>query len=72
MELRGLRWALQIVKEQGTVTHFITDRHASVKKHMKDHEPAILHHFDIWHMAKGMYVVYLTYLGIIQSFNWFG
>ena len=72
MELKGFKLALRMVKEQATVTHLITDRHASVKKHMKEHEPAILHHFDIWHMAKGMYVVYLTYLGIIQSFNWFG
>jgi len=69
MELKGLKLALQKVKDQATATHLITDRHVSVKKHMDDHEPGIMHHFNIWHMAKGMYVVWLTYLGIIQSFN---
>lgn len=58
MELEGLHLGLMKLKGKVNVSHLITDRHASVKKYMKDnhsqdHEQKIIHQFDIWHMAKG-------------------
>ena len=60
MELKGLKDGLQKLKEKVKISHLITDRHASIKKYMRDHEgqdeadqQGIIHRFDIWHMAKG-------------------
>ena len=36
-----------------TVSHLITDRHASVKKYMREEQTDIQHWFDVWHCAKG-------------------
>ena len=58
MELKGLQSALQKVQEPVSVTHLITDRHVSMKKHMQNQEPGISHHFDIWHTAKGQRFLY--------------
>ncbi|KAL8591976.1 hypothetical protein ACOMHN_020454 [Nucella lapillus] len=57
MELEGLKTALANMTNKVCVSHLITDRHSSIKKYVKDHHGAddehhIVHHFDIWHMAK--------------------
>ncbi|KAL8565477.1 hypothetical protein ACOMHN_049454 [Nucella lapillus] len=59
MELEGLKTALANMTNKVCVSHLITDRHSSIKKYVKDHHGAddehhIVHHFDIWHMAKGI------------------
>ena len=60
MELDGLKKGLEELKNKVKISHLITDRHSSIKKHMRDnhskphHEQQIIHRFDVWHMAKGM------------------
>ncbi|WAR31785.1 hypothetical protein MAR_034327 [Mya arenaria] len=36
------------------VQNIITDRHSSIKKYLREEEPAINHWFDVWHVAKGV------------------
>lgn len=31
-----------------------TDRHPSIRKHLRDHEPEVEHELDSWHVAKGL------------------
>lgn len=30
-----------------------TDRHPSIRKHLRDHEPEVEHELDSWHVVKG-------------------
>ncbi|KAL3877441.1 hypothetical protein ACJMK2_035147 [Sinanodonta woodiana] len=56
MELEGLKRCLAFLSsEDVTVSHLITDRHSQVKKYLKDKHPEIMHMFDVWHVAKGVY-----------------
>lgn len=56
MELEGLIRCLEFLSKEGVViSHLITDRHSQVKKYMKDQKPEIVHMFDVWHVAKGVY-----------------
>ena len=63
MELEGLKRALRFLAEQGNPPAVVvTDRHASIKKYMREQQPTIRHQFDVWHVAKGMYTIVQTYL----------
>ena len=31
---------------------FVTDRHYSIAKHMKEHMASVKHYFDLWHLRK--------------------
>ena len=39
------------------VTTFVSDRHASIAKHMREKLPNITHYFDLWHLAKSVYYI---------------
>ncbi|XP_065289971.2 uncharacterized protein [Dermacentor albipictus] len=55
MEKEGLVRGLNFLSEQGvTVGSLTTDRHSGIKKHMRLQHPDIDHHFDVWHVAKGI------------------
>lgn len=58
MELEGLQRSLEFLIDENEldVSHLITDRHSSVKKYMKEAHPEITHWFDVWHVAKGIYL----------------
>ncbi|XP_055959258.1 uncharacterized protein LOC126807688 [Patella vulgata] len=54
MEKEGLIRGLEALKGKGVqATDLTTDRHCSVRKHMRTMEPDINHWFDVWHVAKG-------------------
>ena len=36
------------------ITTFVSDRHASIIKHMREKLSNIVHYFDIWHLQKSM------------------
>mgnify|MGYP002803534029 CR=1 FL=1 len=38
------------------VKTFVSDRHSSIAKHMREKLPNINHYFDLWHLTKSMYV----------------
>ncbi|XP_064649988.1 uncharacterized protein LOC135501681 [Lineus longissimus] len=55
MELQGLKRCLQFLGDKSmNVTHIITDRHSQIKKYLRETWPAIIHWFDVWHVAKGI------------------
>lgn len=37
------------------MSHLVTDRHSQVKAFMKRDRPDVIHWFDCWHIAKGIY-----------------
>ena len=54
MELEGLKRQMKFLAEQGISVHtLITDRHLSVNKWMRENCKAVLHAYDLWHVAKG-------------------
>lgn len=54
MEKYGLVKGIEELKERGvSIASLTTDRHPSVKKHTRLHEPDTEHKFNIWHVAKG-------------------
>lgn len=57
MELEGLQRSLTFLRHECglQVSHLVTDRHSSVKKYMREQQPDIIHWFDVWHVAKGIY-----------------
>lgn len=55
MELEGLKRRLTTLENAGVIAnHLVTDRHSMVKKYMRTVHPQKKHHFDVWHMAKGV------------------
>lgn len=56
MELEGLKRSLSRLEEENIdISHLVTDRHSQVKFYMKNDQPHIVHLFDVWHVAKGVY-----------------
>ena len=45
-----------------TVKQITTDGHTSIKAYIRDKWPEVQHHFDTWHIAKGVckYVYWLV------------
>ena len=39
----------------------VTDRHKQINKWLQDVHPKITHYYNIWHVAKGMYVCMYVY-----------
>lgn len=61
MELEGLKRTMKWVKHNKLKPQaLITDRHLQVTKWIRERlEPkGITHYYDVWHVAKGKYVVY--------------
>eukprot|EP00105_Crassostrea_gigas_P041763 XP_019925911.1 PREDICTED: uncharacterized protein LOC109619685 [Crassostrea gigas] len=56
MELEGLQRGLaKIAEEELQVSHLVTDRHSQIKKYMREVHPEVVHWFDCWHIAKGIF-----------------
>jgi hypothetical protein len=56
MEFLSFKSCMAYFKKQGlTITTFISDRHASIAKHMRTVLKNITHYFDIWHLKKSKY-----------------
>ena len=54
MEKEGLERVLLFLKLQGLVVEvLVTDRHKQINKWLRESYPAITHHYDVWHVAKG-------------------
>ena len=55
MELKGAQDSFAFLKAAGLKIHvFISDRHRSIAKWIREHEPATRHFFDISHVAKSI------------------
>ena len=38
------------------ISTFISDRHTSIAKHMREKLSDIVHYFDLWHLKKSMFI----------------
>ncbi|XP_064191596.1 uncharacterized protein LOC135254919 [Anguilla rostrata] len=55
MEKEGLKRSLQFLEESGlTVGCLVTDRHPQIQKYIREEKPAVIHYYDVWHVAKSM------------------
>lgn len=55
MEKEGLKRSLQFLEESGlTVGCLVTDRHPQIQKFVREEKPAVIHYYDVWHVAKSM------------------
>jgi hypothetical protein len=53
MEYQGFQRSMEFVfSEELNMTIFISDRHTSIKKHMREQLPKVIHYFDLWHLTK--------------------
>ena len=63
MEFLSFKSCMDYLKKQGlTITTFISDRHASIAKHMRTVLKNITHYFDLWHVKKSKYNFILMHL----------
>ena len=54
---------MDYLRKQGlTITALISDRHASIAKHMRTVLKNITHYFDLWHLKKSKYNFILMHL----------
>ncbi|XP_066269490.1 uncharacterized protein [Branchiostoma lanceolatum] len=56
MEKEGLERSLHLLQDTWNldVGTLVTDRHSGIIKWLRDHQPDIIHLFDIWHVAKNI------------------
>ena len=56
MEFEGFKRSMESVIASGAkVKTFVSDRHLSIAKYMKEKYPNITHYFDIWHLKKSKF-----------------
>ena len=41
-----------LIHKNVAMKSFVTDRHSSIAKHMKEHMASVKHYFDLWHLRK--------------------
>ena len=59
MELEGLKRGLAFLHQQAAmpkIKDLVTDRHVQIKAYMRKSQQDINHYFDVWHIAKGIYL----------------
>ena len=56
MELKGAQNSFAFLKAAGLAIfgRFISDRHRSIAKWIREHQPEAKHFFEIWHVAKSV------------------
>ena len=55
MELKGAQDSFTFLKAAGlSIAVFISDRHRSIAKWIREQQPTTKHFFDIWHVAKSV------------------
>ena len=58
MEKEGLSRVLHNLASQSlSVDVLISDRHRQINKWIRETHPSIVHYFDVWHVAKGNFVL---------------
>ena len=55
MEKKGFIKILQMFKDENiTPTQITSDCHTQIRKYMRENEPGINHHFDVWRFVKNI------------------
>ena len=57
MEHKGLVKALKFLADNSVqVETLITDWHKQIARYMREQKTSIDHHYDVWHVSKGIHV----------------
>ena len=57
MEYEGFKTSMAVMMDQDSgVSTFVSDRHSTIIKHMKDNLSSVTHFFDLWHLKKSEYL----------------
>jgi hypothetical protein len=59
MEYEGFCRSMEYLLTLVAVKTFVSDRHSSITKHMREKLSDIIHYFDIWHLKKSMTLNFL-------------
>jgi hypothetical protein len=66
MEYEGFQRCMEFLSNKElNMTTFVSDRHTSIQKHMREKLPKIIHYFDLWHIKKSEFSIISA--GIIQE-----
>ena len=58
MEKEGLIRSVRMIEDAGlTIGFLVTDRHPQIQKYVRENMKETVHYFDVWHVAKGKFVV---------------
>ena len=57
MEMEGLERVVEQLANIDIKT-LVTDRHRSIAKYIREQLPGVLHLFDVWHVAKGIHILF--------------
>ena len=61
MELEGFKRAMAFMSSMPCgIGTFVSDRHTSVIKHMREELTHITHYFDLWHLKKSMRLILIS------------
>ena len=68
MEKEGLSRAIDFLSANSLEIHtLVTDRHKQIIKYISKKHPSIEHHFDVWHVCKGMYYIHTYVHSYVQD-----
>lgn len=72
MELEGLkRCQTDVVNRGYNITTITTDRHISITPYIRDEWKDVVHQFDCWHIAKGMYELLVLLVSLVNLVLYF-
>ena len=58
---KGLQHVLQFLQQNNLeVEILVTDRRKQINKWLHETHPSITHYFDVWHVAKGIWILVIT------------
>ena len=49
------RFSILLADSSVQVEVLVTDRHKQIAKYIREHKPSVDHHYDVWHVSKGIY-----------------
>ena len=56
MEYAGFKNSIAHLKSENLqLSTFVSDRHTTIAKHMREQLPDITHYFDLWHLKKSKF-----------------
>ena len=62
MEYAGFQRCMAYLLGPGlAIGTFISDRHLSIAKHMREKLSNITHYFDLWHIKKSKHSIYVLF-----------
>ena len=72
MEKEGLDHVLSHLHEESLdIDVLVTDRHRQINKWLRENHQDITHYYDVWHVAKGVLMIYIFRLAFyIYMYNY--